>query len=75
MVALVFHIFLQYQWRFNIILKMFLNKGKQKAQAMVEYILIIVFTSLAFISSAPMIEQSLKSFFAFICSLWGSKSP
>ena len=48
---------------------------KKKAQAMVEYTLIVALTSLAFISTAPMMEEALRTFFQTVGNLWGQKGP
>jgi Flp pilus assembly pilin Flp len=54
---------------------MLINKSKKKAQAMVEYILIVFFTALAFMSSSDLLIDAMSGFFEFIVSFWGKNSP
>ncbi|MCP4481807.1 MAG: hypothetical protein GY817_03185 [bacterium] len=48
---------------------------RKKAQAMVEYILIVAFTSIAFVSVSPLLDNAVKAFFRLVGELWGNRAP
>ena len=49
--------------------------NKKKAQAMVEFVLLVALTGIAFISLSDLMDESVAAFFKMIGNFFSQKGP